>query len=83
MSQRMFLLRAAATSFVLLLGCSTAQPPAAPDTRAADEKAIRDGEAQWVKDFASKDPEKVLAHYADDADSMIPEMKLMSGHGSP
>jgi ketosteroid isomerase-like protein len=35
-----------------------------------------------VKDFASKDPEKVLAHYADDADSMIPEMKLMTGHDS-
>lgn len=82
MTQRMFLLCAAATSFVLLLGCSTAQPPAAPDTRAADEKAIRDGEAQWVKDFATKDPEKVLAHYADDADSMIPEMKLMTGHDS-
>ncbi len=82
MRQRTLLLCAAATSLVFLLGCSTAQPPAAPDTRAADEKAIRDGEAQWVKDFATKDPEKVLAHYADDADSMIPEMKLMAGHDS-
>jgi uncharacterized protein (TIGR02246 family) len=82
MMQRMFLRCAAATSLAFLLGCSTAQPPAPPDTRAADEQAIRDGEAQWVKDFATKDPEKVLAHYADNADSMIPEMKLMTGHDS-
>jgi uncharacterized protein (TIGR02246 family) len=82
MKQRTFLRCAAATSLVFLLGCSTAQPPAPPDTRARDEKAIRDGEAQWVKDFATKDPEKVLSHYADDADSMIPEMKLMTGHDS-
>ena len=37
-----------------------APPPAAPDTRAADEQAIRDGEAAWVKDFAAKDVDKVL-----------------------
>jgi uncharacterized protein (TIGR02246 family) len=71
---------AAAALLAIQLGCAPAQPPAAPDTRAADEKAIRDGEAQWVKDFATKDPEKVLAHYADDASSMIPDMALMTGH---
>ncbi len=56
-----------------------APPPAPPDTRAADEQAIRDGEAQWVKDFAAKDVEKVVSHYADDAASMIPDMALMTG----
>jgi len=61
------------------LGCGPAQPPVAPDTRAADEQAIRDGEALWVKDFASKDVEKVAAHYADDGTSMIPLMTLMVG----
>jgi uncharacterized protein (TIGR02246 family) len=61
------------------LGCSQA-PPAPPDTRAHDEQVIRDGEEAWVKDFATKDPEKVLAHYADDASSMIPDMTLMTGH---
>jgi uncharacterized protein (TIGR02246 family) len=63
-------------------GCAPAEPPAAPDTRAADEQTIREGEAQWVKDFATKDPEKVLAHYAADASSMIPDMTLMTGHDS-
>jgi uncharacterized protein (TIGR02246 family) len=79
MTKSLFLLAAAASAFAFLSGCSPAQPPAAPDTRAADEQAIRDGEAQWVKDFATKDPEKVLAHYADDGVSMIPLMKLMTG----
>jgi uncharacterized protein (TIGR02246 family) len=61
----------------LQLSCAPAQPPAAPDTRAADEQAIRDGEAQWVKDFAAKDVEKVASHYADDGYSMIPDMAIM------
>jgi ketosteroid isomerase-like protein len=69
-------------ALILQFGCSQAPPPAAPDTRAADEKAIRDGESAWVRDFATKDPEKVLAHYSDDADSMLPEMALMTGHES-
>jgi uncharacterized protein (TIGR02246 family) len=79
MTKTFFLLTAFATVLSFLFGCAPAPPPAAPDTRAADEQAIRDGEAQWVKDFATKDPEKVLAHYADDGVSMIPLMKLMMG----
>ncbi|MGH9679255.1 MAG: YybH family protein [Candidatus Acidiferrales bacterium] len=64
---------------VFQFGCAPAQPPAAPDHRAAIEQTIRDGEAQWVKDFAAKDVDKVAAHYADDASSMIPDMALMTG----
>jgi uncharacterized protein (TIGR02246 family) len=79
MTKSFFLLTAIATVLSFLFGCAPALPPAAPDTRAADEQAIRDGEAQWVKDFATKDPERVLAHYADDGVSMIPLMKLMTG----
>jgi uncharacterized protein (TIGR02246 family) len=73
------LFAAAIWALAFQLGCATAQPPTAPDTRAADEQAIRDGEAQWVKDFAAKDVEKVAAHYADDGSSMIPLMTLMTG----
>ena len=71
----------AGASFVLAFqfGCTPAAPPPPPDTRAADEQAIRDGEASWVKDFAAKDVEKVVSHYADDAASMIPDMALMTG----
>lgn len=50
----------------LLLGCAQAPPPAPPDTRAADEKAIRDSETAWNKEFAAKDMDKIVAHYADD-----------------
>jgi uncharacterized protein (TIGR02246 family) len=75
-----FLLPAAvAGTLAFQLGCAPAQPPVAPDTRAADEQSIRDGETQWVKDFAAKDVEKVAAHYADDGSSMIPLMTLMTG----
>ena len=50
-----------------------------PDTRDADAKAIQNGEAQWVQDFASKDPDKILAHYADDAIFMTPGSPAASG----
>jgi uncharacterized protein (TIGR02246 family) len=53
---------------VILGGC--AQMPARPDplaARSAAVKAIRDLEAAWVKDANSKDAEKWLAYYADDA----------------
>jgi uncharacterized protein (TIGR02246 family) len=79
MIKSFLILTAVAGTLAFQLGCAPAQPPAAPDTRAADEQAIRDGEAQWVKDFATKDVEKVAAHYADDASSMIPLMTLMTG----
>jgi len=62
-------------------GCMQAptSATATPDTRAADEKAIRDTEAAWVKAFATKEPEKAAAFYADDAASMLPDTPLMSG----
>ena len=59
-------------------GCSEA-PKAPPDTRAADEKSIRDLEAQWAKDFAAKDLEKDVAHYDNDASFLMPNMQIVSG----
>jgi len=62
------------TVFCLVLaGC------APTDTREADAKALRDNETQWNQDFLSKDPEKLLAHYADDAVLMAPGMPASSG----
>jgi uncharacterized protein (TIGR02246 family) len=62
-------------------GCM--RPPAAstatPDARALDENAIRDSEAAWVKAFATKEPEKAAAFYADNAASMLPDTPLMTG----
>ena len=46
---------------------------------AAVEKAVRDNEAQWNKDWASKDADKILAHYSDDAMLMSPGSPPASG----
>jgi uncharacterized protein (TIGR02246 family) len=50
-------------------GCprQSAQPAAPPDTRAADEAAIRALDAQFAKDAAAKDSAKIEALYMDDA----------------
>jgi len=65
-------------ALVILQGCTQAPPPA-PDTRAADEKAIRDSETQWVKDFAAKDMDKIVGHYADDASALMTNAPIMTG----
>ena len=64
---------------VLLFGCAQAPPPTPPDTRAADEKAIRDTETEWVKAFAAKDIDKILAPYADDATVLLSNAPTMVG----
>ncbi len=64
--------------FLLLAGCSgTPTPP--PDTSAADLKAIKDGEIAWSADFGSKDPDRIVSHYADDATLMMPDMPIVMG----
>jgi uncharacterized protein (TIGR02246 family) len=50
-----------------------------PNTRDADVKAIQDDEAQWNQDFASKDADKITAHYTDDAILMVPGTPATSG----
>ena len=63
---------------LLLFGCAQA-PPAPPDTRAADEQAIRDMETAWVKEFAAKDMDKIVAHYADDGTVLLSNAPTMVG----
>ena len=60
---------------LILSGCS--QAPA--DTHDADARALRDGEAAWNKDWASKDADKIMAHYADDANLLVAGMPIASG----
>lgn len=60
------------TLSLILAGCSPAPPPPPPDTHDADVKAISDLEAQWNKDWAAKDVDKIAANYADDAVLMTP-----------
>ena len=63
---------------MLMSGCSeTPAPP--PDTSAADLKAIKDGEVAWAGDWASKDVDKIVGHYADDASVFMPDAPLAKG----
>jgi uncharacterized protein (TIGR02246 family) len=66
--------------FVLTLAaCSPAPPPAAPDTRAADEKAIRDSIDSSTSALAGRDLDKFVAFYADDASVFVPGIPMVNG----
>ena len=69
MSGKIFHLPLVAAAFAALLAVSCAQPKPAemPDTRAADEAAIRAADADFVKAAAAKDLDKCMSLYADDA----------------
>ncbi len=45
----------------------------------ADAKVIQDNEVQWNQDLVSKDVDKLMSHYADDAVLMGPGMPPSSG----
>jgi uncharacterized protein (TIGR02246 family) len=63
----------AAVTLAALSGC------AQPDTRDTDAKAIKDLETQWAQEYAAKNTDKALAHYADDAVLMPPGMAASAG----
>src|ERR1700733_373159 len=56
-------------------GCGEQKPP---DTRAADEKAIRDADAQWSKAAAARDVDGTVAYYSDDASLLAPNAPIAS-----
>ncbi|HKT47005.1 MAG TPA: SgcJ/EcaC family oxidoreductase [Candidatus Acidoferrales bacterium] len=67
---------------MMLAGCGGNQQPIAqtpPDTRAADETAIRQTDADWVKAAASKDAGQAASFYADDASLMAPGVPIATG----
>jgi uncharacterized protein (TIGR02246 family) len=68
----------AVLSLIVLAGC-TPSPAVPADTRDADAKAIRDGEATWNKDWATKDIDRIVSHYADDASVEVPNVPIMTG----
>ena len=63
----------------LLAGCTPAPPPAAPDTRDADAKAIRQTEADWLQAWVAKDADKAASFYADDASVFLSGMPVVTG----
>jgi uncharacterized protein (TIGR02246 family) len=49
------------------------------DTHDADVQAIKDTETQWNQDYAARDADKIVAHYADDAVLITPGMPASNG----
>jgi len=60
---------------VVTIGCSS-EALVPPDTRPAEEAAIRKADAQWVKAAQTKQVDAWVAFYADDAAVLPPNDKL-------
>ena len=56
-------------------GCGEKTPP---DTRAADESAVRAADAQWSKAAAAKDVDAAVSYYSDDASLLGPNVPIAS-----
>jgi uncharacterized protein (TIGR02246 family) len=63
----------------LALAACSAQPAPAPDTRAADEAALRTLIEAWAASARAKDAEKFVSFYADDATLMIEDAPDIAG----
>ena len=55
------------------------KPAAPPDTRKADEAAIRAASAEWAKASEARDLEKAVSYYADDAVFLVDKGALVKG----
>jgi uncharacterized protein (TIGR02246 family) len=65
---------------MMTVGCSnTAAPAPPPDTRAADLQAVKNVEAAWVKDTASKDPDKWASYFVEDGSGLYPGAGILNG----
>ena len=71
------------TSILVLLlalsGCQQTPPPQPPDTRAADEVAIRAAEAAQIKAVAALDAAAAVSVYSDDVVAMDAESPTIQG----
>lgn len=63
-------------SLLTLSGCANVAPT---ENRDADIQAIKDTETAWIKDVATKDPEKWVQHYSDDAALLLPNAPAVIG----
>lgn len=79
MTCRSWLFTAAIVFAACFAACSQPQPAAPPDTRAADEAAIRALDAQFAKDAAAKDLDKCVGLYMDDAVIISPGSPAVVG----
>lgn len=72
--KRLAALWAVAAVALMVTACNQA-----PDTHDADVAAIQANETQWNSDYAAKDLDKIVSHYADDAVLMVPGTPSTSG----
>jgi len=63
----------------LALACQQPPPLSPPDTRAADERAIREAEDKAVRAVNTRDLEAVLASFMDDAVILPPNEPMVQG----
>jgi uncharacterized protein (TIGR02246 family) len=49
------------------------------DTRAADESAVRDADAQWAKTAGANDLDGTVSYYTDDASLLPPNAPIATG----
>lgn len=68
-----------AVTCLALCAAMTSCTNSTPDTRDADVAALKDTETAWVKDSVSRDVDKWVAHYTDDASVLIPDAPIMTG----
>ena len=63
---------------LLLAGCSQLSMPTASN-REAEERVIRDLDAEWTKAAAAKNVDQVIDFYADDASMFVPNEPIAMG----
>lgn len=72
----------AATALVALAGCDRAPQKAPATDVVAVEKELRGIEAQWNKDYNSRDVDAVMGHYAEDGAVANPGVQLAAASDS-
>ena len=69
--------------FLFLLAISTAcQTPGGSDTHAADEAALKKLDDEWSKVAGSRNVDKMISYYSDDAVVMMPNIPTLTGKES-
>jgi uncharacterized protein (TIGR02246 family) len=83
---RRLYLRAILVSSLVIIGlalaCQKPPPASPPDTRAADERAVREADAAGSKAATAKDVEGYLSFFAEDALALPPNASMLTGKDS-
>jgi uncharacterized protein (TIGR02246 family) len=83
--RRLYLIGILVSSLVLIglaLACQQPPPASPPDTRADDERAVREADAACLKAVTAKDVEAFVSFFAEDASLLPPNVPMMTGKES-